>query len=92
MFYIYILTNKNRTVLYTGVTRDLQKRVWEHKMKQKDGFTKRYNVDRLVYFETTTEAMVAIQREKSIKNLLRVKKEALINSMNPEWNDLSLDF
>ena len=92
MYYIYILTNSKKTVLYTGVTNDLQRRVWEHKNHTNSGFTKRYNVDQLVYFETTTDVKVAIQREKSIKNLLRSKKEELISSMNPQWKDLSLEF
>ena len=89
MYYVYILTNKTHTVLYTGVTNNLEKRVYEHKSKLVEGFTKRYNVNKLVYFETTTDVNSAIQREKQIKNLLRSKKEVLIQQINPEWKDLS---
>ncbi|MBQ8545466.1 MAG: GIY-YIG nuclease family protein [Clostridia bacterium] len=88
MYYVYILTNKTKTVLYTGVTNNLKRRIYEHKNKLIDGFTKRYNVDRLVYYETTSDAKSAIMREKQIKNLLRRKKEDLINTMNPNWDDL----
>lgn len=87
-YFIYILTNKTKTVLYTGVTNDLKRRVYEHKNKMVDGFTKTYNVDRLVYYEITSDIKAAIKREKQIKNLLRLKKEDLINSMNPSWDDL----
>lgn len=78
-YYIYILTNKTKTVLYTGVTNNLERRMYEHKNKLIDGFTKKYNVDRLVYYEVASDAKNAIIREKQIKNLLRCKKEALIN-------------
>ena len=87
-YFVYILTNKTKTVLYTGVTNDLKRRVYEHKNKMVDGFTKTYNVDRLVYYEITSDIKAAIKREKQIKNLLRLKKEDLINSMNPSWDDL----
>ena len=88
MYYVYILTNKTKTVLYTGVTNNLERRIYEHKQKQVDGFTKRYNVNELVYYEETTDIYSALNREKQIKNLLRSKKEALINQMNPQWDDL----
>ncbi len=87
-FAVCILTNKNNTVLYTGVTSDLKRRVSDHKMKLIPGFTKQYNVDRLVYFEWFEDAPNAIEREKQIKAGSRSKKIALINSFNPEWNDL----
>ncbi len=87
-FYVYILTNQTGSVLYTGVTRDLVKRVFEHKQKVVDGFTKRYNVDRLIYFEVSDEAMPAFEREKAIKGGSRRRKLDLINDMNPEWRDL----
>ena len=87
-YFVYILTNKTKTVLYTGVTNDLKRRVYEHKNKMVDGFTKTYNVDRLVYYEITSDIKAAIKREKQIKNLLRLKKEDLINSTNPNWDDL----
>ncbi len=89
MYYVYIMTNKIKTVLYTGVTNDLRRRVYEHVSgENKKSFTARYNVNRLVYYETTESAISAIEREKQIKNLLRSKKEALINDFNPEWKDL----
>ena len=88
MYYVYIITNKTKTVLYTGVTNNLERRMYEHKQKLVDGFTKRYNLTQLVYYETTTDVKSAIAREKQIKNLLRRKKEELINQMNPLWNDL----
>ena len=89
MYYVYILTNNKKTVLYTGVTNNLERRIYEHKHKLIKGFTEKYNVDRLVYFETTSDVQSAITREKQIKNLLRSKKEELINSVNPQWQDLS---
>ena len=87
-YYIYILTNKNNTVLYTGVTSDLQKRVYEHKEKLVDGFTKRYNVTKLVYYEVCEEVYSAIAREKQIKAGSRQKKIALIEGRNEKWKDL----
>ena len=89
MYYVYILTNQTKTVLYTGVTNDLERRIHEHKSGQIDGFTKRYNVNSLVYYETTSDVNSAIFREKQIKNLVRRKKEALINAFNPKWEDLT---
>ncbi len=89
MYYVYITTNKTRSVLYTGVTNDLQRRIFEHKSKLINGFTKRYNVDLLVYYEEYSNPEEAIMREKSIKNLVRRKKEMLVNSINPDWLDLS---
>ena len=90
---IYILTNKNNTVLYTGVTSDLRKRLYEHKNKiYASAFTKKYNVTKLVYFEVFTLIEEAIAREKQIKGGSRKKKIELINSLNPDWNDLSGQF
>lgn len=86
-----MLTNKNHTVIYTGVSSDLLNRVWKHKNKVIDGFTKRYNVDKLVYYEGSGEPLSAIEREKQIKAGSRDKKVELINSMNPEWRDLYED-
>ena len=88
MYYVYIITNKSKTVLYTGVTNNIERRMYEHKNKQIEGFTKRYNVNQLVYYESYSDVNYAISREKQIKNLLRRKKEELINSMNPNWDDL----
>jgi putative endonuclease len=86
---VYILTNPNHTVLYTGVTGNLQRRVSEHQQKLHPGFTQKYNVTQLVYFEVTTDVQAAILREKQIKAGSRQKKIDLINSMNPDWKDLS---
>ena len=90
MYYVYIMTNKMKTVLYTGITNDLRRRVYEHKNNlDKNSFTARYKMSVLVYYETTTDVKSAIHREKQIKNLLRKKKVELINAFNPEWKDLS---
>ena len=88
MYYVYILTSFNHRVLYTGVTNDLIRRVYEHKSHMLDGFTKKYDVIKLVYYEYHEEVLNAIAREKTIKNMLRDKKEDLIYSMNKEWLDL----
>ena len=87
-YYVYILANKTNKVLYVGVTNDLKRRVYEHKNNLLDGFTKRYNINKLVYYEQYNDIHLALNREKSVKNLLRVKKESLVNSLNPEWHDL----
>ncbi|HZP62518.1 MAG TPA: GIY-YIG nuclease family protein [Terriglobales bacterium] len=87
-YYVYILTNRSKT-LYTGVTSDLEKRVFEHKNGRTPGFASRYNIDRLVYFERFGDVVAAITREKQIKGLTRLKKMALIVSLNPDWKDLS---
>ncbi len=82
------MTNKGNTVLYTGVTNNLRRRVYEHKQKLTDGFTNKYNVVKLVYYEVFQDSLSAIQREKQIKAGSRKKKEQLINSVNKEWCDL----
>ena len=87
-YYVYIMTNNSRT-LYTGVTDDLVRRVYEHRNKLIEGFTRKYNITRLVYYEITSDVRAAIQREKQIKGWLRKKKIALIEAANPEWKDLS---
>jgi len=87
-YYVYIMTNKSRT-LYTGVTNNLMRRVYEHKNKLVKGFTSKYNIQRLAYYESTPDVYSALKREKQIKGWLRAKKIALIESMNPEWKDLS---
>ena len=89
MYYVYMMTNKTNTVLYTGVTNDLGRRIYEHKNKMIEGFTKRYNIYKLVYLESFTDVKRAIEREKEVKGLLRIKKNALIERDNPEWKDLS---
>jgi len=90
-YYIYIITNKTNRVLYTGVTNDLQRRVYEHKKKLVKGFTSKYNVNKLVFYDVCEDIEGAILREKQIKGWLRRKKIALIELMNPEWRDLSLE-
>ena len=87
-YFVYILTNKNNNVLYTGVTNDLSRRTWEHKQKLMKGFTQKYNVDKLIYFELFDYIDLAISREKQIKAYSRAKKVSLINSLNPNWDDL----
>ncbi|MBW1947444.1 MAG: GIY-YIG nuclease family protein [Deltaproteobacteria bacterium] len=90
-YFVYIMANKSR-MLYTGVTIDLERRVFEHKKHLIPGYTKKYQINRLVYFEATTDVSSAIAREKQIKGWLRRKKIALIESINPEWRDLSEDW
>ena len=87
-YYVYIMTNKNNTVLYTGVTNDLRRRVYEHKEKTIKGFTKKYNITKLVYYEVFRDVKNAITREKQIKGGSRAKKIELVNSMNLGWEDL----
>ena len=87
-FYVYILASRSKTI-YVGFTNDLKRRVYEHKKKITKGFTKRYNITRLVYFELFDAPEEAIAREKQLKGWLRKKKVALIESMNPDWEDLS---
>lgn len=90
-YYIYILTNRSRT-LYIGMTNNLERRVYEHKRKLIPGFTSRYNITQLVYYDRTNEVLDAIAREKQLKGWRRSKKIALIESVNPEWRDLSADW
>ena len=87
-FYVYIATNKLNTVLYTGITNNLIRRTYQHKNKMVSGFTSRYNVNKLVYYEVFHRIEDAIVREKQIKSGSRKKKEALINSINPKWKDM----
>ena len=87
-YYVYIMTNKHHTVLYTGVTNNLKRRVYEHNAGQGGSFTNRYNVNKLVYYQVTPDVKSAIAREKQIKAGSRQKKLDLINEMNPEWIDL----
>jgi len=88
-YHVYIMANKKNGTIYTGVTNDLERRVYEHKNKLLPGFTNRYSLACLVYFESTNDVHAAIAREKQIKGLSRIKKIALIEAMNPEWQDLS---
>jgi putative endonuclease len=87
-YYVYILTSKTGT-LYTGITKDLQRRVYQHKHKLIEGFTSQYDVNRLVHYEVFGDVRDAIAREKQIKSWRRSKKLALIEEMNPKWQDLS---
>jgi putative endonuclease len=89
---VYIMTNAHNTVLYTGVTNNLQRRVLEHKAHTGSAFTKKYNVVKLVYYEVTDDVGMAILREKQIKAGSRQKKIDLVNSINPEWKDLFDEF
>ena len=87
-YYVYIITNKNNTALYTGVTNNLKRRVYEHKEKIIDGFSKRYKISKLVYYEVSENINSAILREKQIKGGSRKNKIKLINDLNPRWIDL----
>ena len=91
LYHVYILSNKTNTVVYIGVTGDLMRRLWEHRNDVADGFTKRYHVHKLVYYESTTDAQAAIDREKQLKKWRRAKKNELIESVNPAWKDLAGD-
>lgn len=88
-FFVYLLTNHNNKVMYVGMTNDLNRRIYEHKTKQVSGFTEKYNLSKLVYFEETSDVRAAIAREKEIKKWRREKKNLLVVTANPEWKDLS---
>ena len=90
-YYIYVMTNKSGT-LYAGVTGNIKARVWQHKNGQVEGFTKKYNITRLMYYESFGDISSAIAREKEIKGWVRRKKLDLIASVNPQWDDLSKDW
>jgi putative endonuclease len=90
-YHVYIMSNHSRN-LYTGITSNLAARVWKHKSKVYEGFTKKYNITQLVWYESTTDVLAAIKLEKQIKNWPRSRKVALIRLMNPTWRDLSDDF
>ena len=92
MYYVYILANWDDSVLYIGVTNDLLRRLYEHRNHLADGFTSKYNVHKLVYFEYTGDVNSAISREKQLKGWQRDKKNALISKANPTWKDLSKDW
>jgi putative endonuclease len=91
-YYVYILTNKSNQVLYIGVTNNLQRRIYEHKKGLIEGFSKRYNLKKLVYYEVAPSIREAIAREKQLKNWHRQWKINLITRSNPQWKDLSIDF
>ena len=92
MYFVYILSNWSDSVVYVGVTSNLPKRLYEHRNGLADGFTKKYNVHKLVYFEQTNDVYAAISREKQLKKWNRSKKNLLIAQQNPTWRDLSLDW
>ncbi len=89
MYFVYMLTNWDDSVLYIGVTNNLERRLYEHRNGLADGFTKKYNVHKLVYVEQTNDVYSAISREKQLKNWRREKKNHLVATMNPQWKDLS---
>ena len=89
MYFVYILSNWDDSVLYIGITSNLPKRLYEHRNHLVDGFTAKYNVNKLVYYETTTDVRAAIAREKQLKKWRREKKNILIATVNPKWIDLS---
>ena len=91
-YYVYLLTNWNNKVMYVGVTNDLERRIYEHKEKVVKGFTQKYNVNKLVYYEQTSDIAAALNREKEIKKWRREKKNRLVENANPIWRDLSEDF
>jgi putative endonuclease len=91
-YYVYLLTNWNNRVMYVGVTNNIARRIYEHKYKLVQGFTAKYNVNKLVYFEETGDVVTALAREKEIKKWRREKKDNLVISMNPEWADLSTEW
>jgi putative endonuclease len=88
-YYVYIISNWTSSVIYIGVTNDLIRRMYEHKNKLVNGFSKKYNLTKLVYYEQTTDVRSAIEREKQLKTWRREKKNALIAGFNPQWLDLS---
>jgi putative endonuclease len=88
-FYVYMITNRSRVVLYTGITNSLMRRVSQHQNSERKGFTKRYKVNRLIYYERFNDPRDAIAREKEIKGWRREKKNALVERMNPKWVDLT---
>ena len=92
MYFVYILSNWDDSVLYIGVTGNLPRRLYEHKNGLVEGFTKKYNIHKLVYYEDTSDVYSAISREKQLKKWSRRKKNDLIAQMNPEWKDLSKDW
>ena len=92
MYYVYILSNWDDSIIYIGVTGNLPRRLYEHRNGLVEGFTKQYNIHKLVYYEHTNDVYSAISREKQLKKWRREKKNQLIETMNPQWRDLSLDW
>jgi putative endonuclease len=92
IYYVYLLTNWNNKIMYVGSINNLERRIYEHKEKLVKGFTEKYNVNKLVYYEQTSDIVIALNREKEIKKWRREKKNRLIDNTNPQWLDLSKDF
>lgn len=92
IYYIYLLTNWNNKVMYVGITNNLIRRIYEHKSKLVRGFTKKYNVNKLVFYEETRDVIAALTREKEIKKWRREKENQLVNRINPAWKDLSMEW
>ncbi|MBI5654187.1 GIY-YIG nuclease family protein [Candidatus Uhrbacteria bacterium] len=90
MYFVYILTNKNNTVLYIGITNDLARRLWQHKTCSTDSFTQRYRATKLVYYEVVEDVRSAIQREKRLKKWNRSWKKELIGKTNPNWEEIKI--
>ncbi len=90
-YYVYIATNDHGNVMYIGVTNNLKRRMYEHRQMSVDGFTKKYNIHKLVYYEMTSDINAAIAREKQLKKWSRSKKNMLVESFNPEWKEITLD-
>lgn len=88
-YYVYIITNRYNTILYTGVTNNLERRIAEHKGKVHRGFSSKYNANKLVFYESTSDVHIALEREKQIKGWVRKKKRDMITKYNPRWNDLA---
>ena len=91
-YYVYILANWNNKVIYVGMTNNLRRRMYEHKNKIFEGFTKKYNVNKLVWYDTTVDVIEAIRKEKEIKKWRRKKKNRLVETINSDWRDLSKEF
>jgi len=91
-YYVYLLTNWKNKVIYIGVTNNLMRRIYEHKNKLVKGFTQKYNVNKLVYYEETNDVIAALSREKEIKKWRREKKNQLVNHINPAWRDLAMEW
>ena len=90
-YYVYIMSNESNSTIYIGITNNINRRIYEHKNKLIEGFTKRYNITKLVYLEETGDVYAAISREKQLKGWTRKRKNELIESINPQWNDLTLE-
>ena len=90
-YFVYILSSRTKR-LYIGVTNNLERRVAQHKRREVEGFTSRYNIDRLVYYEETDDVYAALNREKQLKGWMRIRKLELVSDMNPEWRDLAADW